>query len=74
MPVVPIRPGMPVAPPLNPYAELQRRRTDMITAWTAWLATQPSGDSVLLEMDGTHNAMRSLADLILPNRQADLFR
>jgi hypothetical protein len=49
---------------LDPYADLQRRRTDMINAWTAWLATQPHAADVLQEIDGTTGAMRSLADLI----------
>lgn len=49
---------------LDPYGDLQRRRTDMINAWTAWLATQPHAADVLQEIDGTTGAMRSLADLI----------
>lgn len=48
----------------DPYAELQRRRTEMINAWTAWLATNPDGGGVLQEIDGTSGAMRSLADLM----------
>lgn len=53
---------------LDPYADLQRRRTDMINAWTAWLATRPDGADVLQEIDGTSGAMRSLADLMAIQR------
>lgn len=49
---------------VDPYAELQRKRTEMIGAWTAWLATQPGQGDVLQEIHGTMNAMRSLADLM----------
>ncbi len=55
-------------PTVDPYAELQRRRTDMINAWTAWLATRPDGADVLQEIDGTAGAMRSLADLMAIQR------
>lgn len=50
-------------PQLDPYADLQRQRTAMIGAWTAWLATQPDSGDVLQEIHGTCCAMRSLADL-----------
>lgn len=49
---------------LDPYADLQRRRTDMINAWTAWLATQPNAADVQQEIDCTTGAMQSLAHLI----------
>jgi len=55
-------------PVVEPYAELQRRRTEMINAWTAWLATRPDGADVLQEIDGTSGAMRSLADLMAIQR------
>jgi hypothetical protein len=48
----------------DPYAELQRQRTAMIGAWTAWLATEPQTGDVLQEIHGTTCAMRSLADLM----------
>lgn len=54
----------PQPPPLDAYAELQRQRTAMIGAWTAWLATQPAQQDVHQEIDGTTGAMRSLADLL----------
>jgi len=47
----------------DPYADLQRQRTAMISAWTAWLATRPDSGDVLHEINGTCCAMRSLADL-----------
>jgi len=47
----------------DPYADLQRQRTAMIGAWTAWLATRPDSGDVLQELHGTCCAMRSLADL-----------
>lgn len=51
-------------PTVDPYAELQRQRTAMIGAWTAWLATQPEPGDVPQEIHGTTCAMRSLADLM----------
>lgn len=56
------RPHTP--PPADRYAELQRQRTAMISAWTAWLATRPNAGDVLQEIHGTTCAMRSLADLL----------
>ena len=52
-------------PPPDAYAHLQRARTLMISAWTAWLATQPDAADVTQEIDGTSGAMRSLADLMV---------
>lgn len=69
--IVAFRPGIAVPAP-DPYRELQRRRTDMISAWTAWLATEPSDHAVALEIDGTLGALRSLAALARPQRQGEL--
>lgn len=55
------------------YHDLQRHRTEMISAWTAWLATNPDPDDVAQEIAGTTGAMRSLAELLTPHRP-DLFR
>lgn len=51
-------------PTVDPYTDLQLRRTQMIGAWTAWLATGPDAADALQEIDGTATAMRSLADLM----------
>lgn len=60
------RPAEPTTPAPAPdaYADLQRRRTEMIGAWTAWLAQEPDPGDVLQEIHGTTTAMRSLADLM----------
>lgn len=61
--VVPLRPDwhQPLA---DPYRELQRHRTALIGAWTAWLATNPLPEDVDQEISGTAGAMRGLADLL----------
>jgi len=56
------RPHTPDIP--DRYADLQRQRTAMIGAWTAWLATRPDAGDVLQEIHGTTCAMRSLAYLL----------
>ena len=62
--VVALRPTDPPARAPDPYAELQRIRTQMIGAWTAWLATRPDSVDIMQEIHGTTVAMRSLADLM----------
>jgi hypothetical protein len=51
-------------PDLDAYAEMQRHRTRLIGAWTAWLATNPPQHDVEQEIIGTECAMRSLAALL----------
>jgi len=54
----------PPEPPPDAYSELQRQRTAMISAWTAWLATHPAQSDIHQEITGTTGAMLSLADLL----------
>lgn len=68
--VVPIRPIMALP---DPSRLLQIRRTQMISAWTAWLATEPDAEDVTQEIESTVRAMRSLADLA-GIQKTDLFR
>lgn len=65
--VVHLRPPVALTGP-DPYRELQRRRTELISAWTAWLATAPNDDAVAQEIQGTTGAMQGLADLVRDGR------
>lgn len=54
---VPARPARP------PHALVDATRGDMLTAFRAWLATDPPEDVVAQEIETTANAMRQQAEL-----------